>query len=106
MISLREGSEVNDAPHKTYTVGVLFCAKAISIAFDLERLWFCTVWLVLQACVQGRLDSTTTQLEKLRKHLEIVNYGDKTDTSVPEPGSFTSNNPAAAKVRTTLGIVT
>lgn len=59
--------------------------------------------------MQRRLDSTTAQLEKLRKHLEVVQYGgsSKTDDSLPQPGTLTSHNPAAAAVRrTTLAATT
>ena len=52
--------------------------------------------LLAQACVQGRIDSTTAKLDKLRQHLEMAQYGDKSDGALPPPGTFTSDNPAAA----------
>ena len=50
--------------------------------------------------MQGRLASTSAQLEKLQIHLGIAQYGgtDKTDQLAP-PGTVTNDNPAAAKVR-------
>jgi hypothetical protein len=70
---------------------------AAEIISRLTNLW---TWLLVQACVQGRLDSTSAQLEKLRKHLEIARYGvsDKAG-QLPPPETVTNDNPAAAKVR-------